>query len=53
VVGVGNRSVATPEEAVKAIRAAIKDKGASLALRIMHNGQTSYVAVPLGNENEG
>jgi len=53
VIGVGNHSVATPEEAVKAIRAAIKDKGASLALRIMHNGQTSYIAVPLGNENEG
>ena len=51
VVGVGNRSVGSAEEAAGAIRDALHDgsdaKGAdqALALRVMRDGHTAFVAV--------
>ena len=50
IIGVGSHSVTSPEEAVKAIHAATKDKDAALALRIIRDGQAAFVAVTL-NQN--
>jgi serine protease Do len=47
IIGVGSRAVTTPEEAVKAIHAATKDKDGALALRIIRDGQAAFVAVTL------
>ena len=52
LIGVGTRPVASPEEAAKALRGAAdrsKD-GGSLALRILRNGQTAFVALDLGHD---
>jgi serine protease Do len=46
IVGVGNKKVSDPEQAVGAIRAAAKDDKA-LALRVMRDGHTAFVAVDL------
>ncbi len=51
IVGVGSQSVASPEEAVKAIRGAIKDR--SVALRIMRDGKAAFVAIDLGSGSGG
>jgi serine protease Do len=56
IIGVGSRAVTSPEEAVKAIHAATKDKDAALALRIIRDGQAAFVAVTLnqtGDHNAG
>ena len=47
VVGIGAKAVASPEDAVQAIRAAAKD-GKSVALRIMRDGRARFVAVKPG-----
>ncbi len=44
LVGVGNAAVATPEDAVAAIRTATEG-GKAVALRIMRDGHTAFVAV--------
>ena len=43
---VGNRPVATPEDAVQAIRAQENGKRQAVALRILRDGQSLFVAVP-------
>jgi serine protease Do len=48
IVGVGTSKVASPSEAANAIRHAVDGKGKAVALRIMRQGQTSFVAVNLG-----
>ena len=53
VLGVGTTSVSSPEEAVKAIRSATKEKDGTLALRIMRDGHASFVAIPLDKPSEG
>ena len=45
IVGVQNRDVATPEAAVEAIRAAEKANGGAVALRVLRDGRTSFVAL--------
>ena len=45
VVGVANKAVGSPEEAVSAIRAA-RAGGKATALRVMRDGTTLFVAVP-------
>jgi serine protease Do len=52
IVGVGSKAVISPEDAVHAIHAATTDKDGALALRILRNGQTAFVAVTL-NQNNG
>jgi serine protease Do len=52
IVGVGSKAVTSPEDAVHAIHAASADKDGALALRILRNGQTAFVAVTL-NQNTG
>jgi serine protease Do len=44
IVGVGNKSVTTPHEAVDAVHAAIKN-GGTVALRVLHQGQMLFVAI--------
>jgi serine protease Do len=44
LLGVGNKPVATPTEAVHAIDAATAD-GQAAALRVLHDGQTGFVTV--------
>ena len=47
IVGVGTEKVGSPNEAVKAIRAAA-NKDHAVALRILRDGQTAFVGVDLG-----
>jgi serine protease Do len=52
LIGVGTRSISSPDEAVQAIRNATKSgsgDSSSLALRILRNGQTAFVALDLGS----
>ena len=44
IVGVGNRTVTTPHDAVDAVHAAIKN-GGTVALRVLHQGQMLFVAI--------
>jgi serine protease Do len=46
ILGVGGKTVATPEEAVTAIREAAGRKG-TMALRVMRDGRTGFVAVDM------
>jgi serine protease Do len=48
VVGVGPTSVATPDQAVSAIRGAEHAGNAAVALRIVRQGQSLFVGVALG-----
>ncbi len=47
IVGVGSASVTSPEDATSAIKAAESKKAKAVALRIMRDGQSIFVAVPL------
>jgi serine protease Do len=51
IVGVGEKQVASPSEAVGAIRSATKDH--AVALRIIRNGQPIFVGVNLDQSSEG
>ncbi len=51
IVGVGSQSVASPEEAVKAIRSGAKDP--SLALRILRDGKSAFVAIDMTANDTG
>ncbi len=54
IIGVGAKAVATPDDAVKAIRAAADGANHDMALRIIRHGQPAFVAVNLDNgNNEG
>ncbi len=46
LLSVGNRSVASPEEAVKAIHAQEGTKRQAVALRVLRDGHSLFVAVP-------
>ena len=46
IVGVGSRSVGSPDEAAKAIRSAAK-KDQAVALRIMREGRSAFVAIDM------
>ena len=51
LIGVGTHPVGSPEGAARAIRAATAKSGSngtSLALRVLRNGQTAFVALDLG-----
>lgn len=45
IVGVGSQPVASPEDAVKAIRSASKES--SVALRILRDGKSAFVAIDM------
>lgn len=45
LVGVGTNAVGSPEDAVKAIRSA-RHEGKSVALRVLRDGQSHFVAIP-------
>jgi serine protease Do len=47
IVGVGSAAVTSPADAESAIKAAESKKAKAVALRIMRNGQSIFVAVPL------
>lgn len=55
IVGVGTKPVDGPDAAVKAIRAATQGKTDQLALRIIREGRTEFVAVDLtvGKDSQG
>jgi len=44
IVGVGNKAVTSPEDAVGAIRQSA-EAGRTVALRVMRDGHTAFVAV--------
>ncbi len=54
IVGVGETPVTSVREALNAIHAA-EHKGGAVALRVLHNGETVFVAINLGNgsNNQG
>ena len=45
VVGIGTKAVNSPDDAVSAIRAARRD-GKTVALRVLRDGQSHFVAIP-------
>jgi serine protease Do len=45
IVGVGTKSVGSPDEAVRAIRSAAREGDKGLALRIFRDGKSAFVAV--------
>jgi serine protease Do len=49
IVGVGARAIETPADAIAAIRAAARDH--AVALRILRDGTTRFVAIPLDTGN--
>ena len=51
IVGVGDKQVSSPSEAVEAIRGAVKDH--AVALRIIRNGEPVFVGVNLDQSSEG
>ena len=51
IVGVGGKKVVSPSEAASAIRGAAKDH--AVALRIIRNGQATFVGVNLDQSSEG
>jgi serine protease Do len=51
IVGVGGKQVASPSDAVNAIRGASKDH--AVALRIIRNGEPLFVGVNLDQSSEG
>jgi serine protease Do len=51
IVGVGNKAVTSVNEATSAIRGATHD-GKAVALRIMRDGRTAFVAVDLANNTQ-
>jgi serine protease Do len=53
IIGVGSHAVTSPEEAVKAIHEATRDKDAALALRVIRDGQAAFVAVTLNQNGNG
>jgi serine protease Do len=54
IVGVGTRAVDGPAQAASAIRAAESHGDKAIALRIIHDGQSAFVAVNVGdNSNVG
>jgi serine protease Do len=50
IVGVGAHAVTTPEQATRAIRES-EGRGGAVALRILRDGQTAFVAVNINNGN--
>jgi serine protease Do len=52
ILSVGTKTVASPEEAVKAIRAALGDKDGSIALRVLRDGQPVFVAVTVDSHQK-
>ncbi len=54
IIGVGSEAIASPGEAAKAIHAAVR-KDHAVALRILRDGQTAFVAVDMskGASDEG
>ena len=55
VLGVGGHNVASPEDAVKAIREALggKDHHNAVALRVLRDGQSGFVAVDPNTDSQG
>ena len=53
IVGVGNKPVENPGQAVQAIRTAISGANHAVALRILRNGQPIYVAIAPGPQSAG
>jgi serine protease Do len=52
IVGVGTQAVASPAEAVRAMRAAASSKDHAVALRVIRNGQPVFVGVTLGDQTD-
>jgi serine protease Do len=53
IVAVGGHSVENPGQAVHDIRQAINGSSHAVALRIIRNGQSAFVAIAPGQENDG
>jgi len=51
IVGVGTRPVNNPSQAANAIRSAERSGESAIALRIIHDGQSAFVAVNVGGNN--
>ena len=53
LVGVGPKTIATPDDAVAAINAAKKSGAPAVALRIVRQGQALFVGIGLGKTGQG
>lgn len=47
IVGVGTEAVASPSEAVKALKEALEGKEQALAVRILRNGEAAFVGITI------
>jgi len=52
IVGVGTQTVASPSEAVRAMRSALNGKDHALALRVIRNGEPVFVGVQADQNND-
>jgi serine protease Do len=52
IVAVGNHAVTSPAEAAKAMRNALNGSDHALALRVIRNGQSLFVGVTVGEQND-
>jgi serine protease Do len=52
IVGVGTHTVTSPSEAVRAMRNALSGSDHALALRVIRNGQSVFVGVTVGDQND-
>jgi len=52
IVGVGTQTVASPSEAVRAMRSALNGKDHALALRVIRNGEPVFVGVQTDQSND-
>ena len=53
IVAVGSHAVGNPGQAVHDIRQAITGSGHAVALRIIRDGQSAFVAIATGQQNDG
>jgi serine protease Do len=53
IVGVGTESTDSPTAVIKAIRQAEAKKTGAIALRLLRDGQTAFVAVPMPGSKDG
>jgi serine protease Do len=53
IVAVGKRRVETPSQAASALAEAVNGNNHAVALRIIRNGQSAFVAIAPGSRNEG
>ncbi|MBV8092150.1 MAG: DegQ family serine endoprotease [Acetobacteraceae bacterium] len=53
IIGIGTKSVSSPDDVVNAVRRATRSHDHALALRVIRNGEPAFVAINLDHGREG